>query len=56
VPPPDVAEIVTVYADVTAVVDTVSPTVVAPTVPITLANTAAITALPPLGSETSARR
>ena len=59
VTPPDVAEIVTVCVDVTAVVDTVNPTVVAPAGTVTLAGTAAASALlldrvtttPPAGVE-----
>jgi hypothetical protein len=58
VTPPDVAEIVTVCADVTAVVDTVNPTVVAPGGTVTLAGTAAasvllldrVTTTPPAGA------
>jgi hypothetical protein len=58
VTPADVAEIVTVCADVTAVIDTVNPTVVAPAGTTTLAGTAATATLlldrgtvrPPLGA------
>jgi hypothetical protein len=45
VTPPDVAEIVTIVADVTAFVVTTNPTVVAPAGTVTLAGTAATAVL-----------